>query len=525
MSSSGKWVVWTSILALAIAATPEAIGGTNPETPPLPIIEHTLPNGMRFLIVERRESPTFSGYLRYEVGSANESPGRTGMAHLLEHMTFKGTTLFGTLDPERELFLLDKIDERHQALRAEKAKAPLPGGKVDTTTAATLEKEIAALEAEAKKFIVRNELWELYRRNGAVRLNATTSREGTQYFVSLPNNRLELWALLESDRMRNPLFREFYSERDVVREERRQRVDTNPHGQLIEGALATAFVVLPYRHPILGWPNELENLTRPQAREFFRTYYAPNNALAVLVGDLDPAHVIRIVEQYFGSIPAQPIPPPLAFEEPPQLGERRIRVGFPAEPQLLMLYRIPAAGHQDMHALNVLGSLLGHGRTSRLHRNLVEQQRLVTSVSAGAWFMRHAGLFVIQGTPRTPHTLEEVEATIEEQIRRLQSEAPAPPELTRVRNQMDVIAVRSLGSNGGLASQLGEAWALTGDWRFAFEERKRIQAVTAEEVVDAAKRYLVTRQRTVAWLIRDGTPAQRPPVGRPGSGLQPWDTN
>jgi len=520
-----KWVVWSSILAFAVAASPMAIAATNGATTPLPIIEHRLPNGMRFLIVERRESPTFSGYLRYEVGSANELPGRTGMAHLLEHMMFKGTTLFGTLDPERELPLLDKIDERHQALRVEKAKARWPGGKVDSATVAALEKDIAALETEAKKFVVRNELWELYRRNGAVRLNATTSREGTQYFVSLPNNRLELWALLESDRMRNSVFREFYSERDVVQEERRQRVDTSPQGQLFEATLASAFVALPYRHPILGWPHELENLTRSQAREFFRTYYAPNNALAVLVGDLDPTRVIRIVEQYFGSIPAQPISPPPSFEEPPQLGERRIRVGFPAEPQLLLLYRIPAVGHQDMHALDVLGSLLGHGRTSRLYRHLVEEQQIATRISAGAWFMRQAGLFVIQATPRSPHTLDELEAAIEEQIRRLQSEAPAPRELTRVRNQMEVIAVRNLGSNGGLASHLGEAWALTGDWRFAFEERERIQAVTGEEVLQAAKRYLVTSQRTAAWLIRDGAPARRPPAGRPGSGLQPWDVN
>jgi predicted Zn-dependent peptidase len=501
------------------------MAGRHAEVSPLPIIEHTLPNGMRFLIVERRESPTFSVYLRYAVGSANELPGRTGMAHLLEHMMFKGTTLFGTLDPERELPLLDKIDERHQALQAEKSKARSPGGKVDSATIAALEREIAAFEAEAKKFVIRNELWELYRRNGAVRLNATTSREGTQYFVSLPNNRLELWALLESDRMRNSMLREFYSERDVIQEERRQRVDTSAQGQLFEAALASAFVALPYRHPVLGWPHELQNLTRPQTREFFRTYYAPNNALGVLVGDLDPTRVIRIVERYFGSIPAQPIPPPLPFEEPPQLGERRIRVGFPAEPQLLMLYRIPAVGHQDMHALDVLGSLLGHGRTSRLYRNLVEERQLASSVSAGAWFMRQAGLFVIQATTRSPHPMDEVEAAIEEQFRRFHTEAPTSRELTRVRNQMDMMAVRNLGSNGGLASQLGEAWALTGDWRFAFEERRRIQAVTGEEVVQAAKRHLVPRGRTVAWLVRDGPPVPRLPASPPGGGLQPWDVN
>jgi predicted Zn-dependent peptidase len=504
------------------------MAGSLPEIPAdirLPITEHTLKNGMRFLIVERRESPTFSAYLRFKVGSANEVPGQTGLAHLLEHMMFKGTTLFGVVDPDRERPILEKIDERYRALQAEKAKARLPGGIVDAARVAALETEIAALEAEAKSLVVRNELWEIYRRNGGVGLNASTSREGTQYFVSLPRNRLELWALLESDRMRNPIFREFYAERNVVFEERRQRVDTNPRGQLLEAALAIAFTALPYRHPVLGWPGELENLTRPQAREFFRTNYAPNNALGVLVGDLAASEVIRVVERYFGPIPAQPIPPTPILEEPPQLGERRIRVEFPAEPQLLWLYRIPPIGHADMHGLSVLGTLLGEGRSSRLHKRLVEEKRLVTSIAAGPWFLRDAGLFLIQATPRAPHTLEEVEAAIEEELARAKTEPPTARELLKVRNQIEVGLIRGLLSNSGLASRLGNAWALMGDWRDVFEERKSIQAVTAEEVVAVANRYLLPRQRTVAWLVR-GSAALPGPVGRPARPVdQPWDPN
>ncbi len=396
---------------------------------------------------------------------------------------------------------------------------------VDAGKVAALEKEIAELETDAKRYIVRNELWEIYRRNGGVRLNASTSREGTQYFVSLPNNRLELWVLLESDRMRNPVFREFYTEREVVQEERRQNVETNPRGQLMEAALATAFVALPYRHPVLGWPGELQNLTRPQTQEYFRTYYAPNNALAVLVGDLDPTAVIRMVERYFGDIPAQVIPPPPVLEEPSQPGERRIRVEFPAEPQLLMLYRVPPIAHADTHALTVLGALLGDGRSSRLHKRLVEERRLVTSIAVGPWFMRHAGLFLIHATPRAPHTLEEVEAAIEQELTRAKTEPPTPRELLKVRNQIEVGTVRSLANNGGLASRLGDAWALTGDWRFAFEERERIQAVTADEVLVVAKRYLLPRQRTVAWLVRGTSVAPRPQPGRTGRTLQPWETN
>ncbi len=502
--------------AAAVAALPADIQ--------LPITEHTLRNGMRVLIVERRESPTFSAYLRFKVGSANEVPGQTGLAHLLEHMMFKGTTLFGTTDPERERPILEKIDARYLALQTEKAKARLPGGTVDAAAVAALETEIAELEAEAKRFVVRSELWETYRRNGGVRLNASTSHEGTQYFVSLPKNRLELWALLESDRMRNPVLREFYTEREVVQEERRERVDTSPRGQLIEAALASAFVALPYRHPVLGWPGELENLTRPQAREYFRTYYAPNNALVVLVGDLDAGEVIRMLERYFGDIPAQVIPPPPVLQEPPQPGERRIRVEFPAEPQLLMLYRIPPLAHPDMYALSVLGTLLGDGRSSRLHKRLVEERRLVSSISVGPWFLRQAGLFLVQATPRAPHTLEEVEAAIEEEIARAKTEPPTERELLKVRNQIEAGTIRSLASNAGLGSQLGNAWALIGDWRFVFDERRRIQAVTAQEVTDVAARYLIPRQRTVAWLVRGTEAPVRSPVRRSGTASQPWET-
>ncbi len=517
-----------SLLLALLFATPQAARAASlspaslPDDIRLSITEHTLKNGMRLLIVERRESPTFSAYLRFKVGSVNEVPGQTGLAHLLEHMMFKGTTLFGTTDPDQELPILETIDAKYLSLQAERARARQPAGRVDPPAVATLEKEITDLETEAKRFILRNELWEIYRRNGGVRLNASTSREGTQYFVSLPKNRLELWALLESDRIRNPVFREFYTEREVVKEERRSRVDTSPRGQLLEAALATAFVALPYRHPILGWPAELENLTRPQARDFFRTYYAPNNALAVLVGDLAVGEVIRTVERYFGSIPAQPIPPAPVLEEPPQPGERRIRIEFPAESQLLWLYRIPALGHADMHALSVLGALLGDGRSSRLHKRLVEEQRLVTSISAGPWFLRYGGLFLIQATPRAPHTLEEIEAAIEQELSRIQTEPPSDRELLKVRNQMESSTIRGLMSNSGLASRLGEAWALMGDWRFAFEEPKRIQAVTAGEVVEVAKRYFIPQQRTVAWLVRGTAALPRLPA-RPVD--QPWEAN
>ena len=513
-----------TLLFLLLTVPAAARAASAPATLPFPVTEHTLSNGMRLLIVERRESPTFSAYLRFKVGSVNESPGQTGLAHLLEHMMFKGTALFGSSDPEAERPILERIDKLQAQLQAERAKDRRSVDSPDAARIAALEKEIADRQVEANRFIVRNELWEIYRRNGGTRLNASTSRDGTQYYISLPKNRLELWALLESDRMRHPVFREFYTERDVVQEERRERVDTNPRGQLLEAALATAFIAVPYRHPTLGWPGDLANLTRPQAEAYFRTYYAPNNALAVLVGDLDPAEVIRIAERYFGTIPPQPVPPELLLHEPPQTGERQVRVEFPAEPQLMLLYRAPAAGHPDMYPLWVLGSLLGDGRSSRLYKRLVEERRLVTSVSVGPWFLRHAGLLLIQATPRAPHTLEEVEAAIGEELARSATEPPSPRELEKVRNQIEVEAVSSLASNAGLASRLGDSWATLGDWRLSLEEPRRVQAVTAEDVQTVAKTYLLRQQRTVASLVRGGAKPAPPPPGRASAPRPVWET-
>ena len=515
-----------AILVVVGCVPPSARAGEPSDGIGLPITEHTLKNGMRLLIVERRESPTFSAYLRFRVGSVNEPAGQTGLAHLLEHMMFKGTRLFGTTDPARELPILERLDGLYLDLQAEKARGQLPGGTLDQAAVARLERQIAELEAEAKQFILRNELWEIYQRHGGVGLNASTSHEGTQYFVSLPKNRLELWALLESDRMRDPVFREFYTERDVVQEERRQRVDTSPRGQLMEAAVGAAFTAVPYRHPVLGWPGDLENLNRPQAQAYFRTYYAPNNALVVLVGDLDPAEVIRVVERYFGDLPPQRIPPAPILEEPPQPGERRIRVEFPAEPQVLMLYQAPPLGHPDTYPLAVLGTLLGDGRSSRLYKRLVEEKRLVTSIAAGPWFLQYAGLFLIQATPRAPHTMEAVEAAVEDEITILKTELASPRELLKVRNQTEVDTVEHLASNAGLASQLGNAWALTDNWRSLFSDQEKLTAVTAEEVRDVARRYLIPGRRTVASLIRgSGTIVRGAGSSRSLGAHQPWDPN
>jgi len=467
----------------------------------LDVKEQTLKNGMTLLIVPRRGHFTFSTYLRFKAGSVQEQAGKTGLSHMLEHMMFKGTRSIGTLDAEEEELTLERLDRLHRELSELRETERSPFLHKDPTRRIALQKEIAEATAAEKELIIPNEFWEIYRRHGAVGLNASTSRDGTQYFVSLPSNRLELWATLESDRIKNPVFREFYTEREVVKEERRQRYEANPDGALSEAMIAMAFAAHPYRNPVIGWPSDLDRLLRPDALRYFKTFYDPSNVVLVLVGDLDPERTVQIIEEQFGSIPPQPLPELSITQEPPQRGERRVSVRFDAQPRLMIGYHIPAMGHPDNYALQVAAALMGTGRTSRFYRGLVDGRRLASSIEVSVSPLRDPGLLTISATPLAPHTPEELEKEISAQIERLKEAAVADRELERVRNQLEADLVRSLRSNASLAAELGNAQAMTGDWRYILESRKRLKAVTAEDVQRVAKSYLTTDNRTVATLL------------------------
>ena len=485
------------------------------QEPRLDVREHTLPNGMQVLIVPRRGAPTFSAHLRFNVGSVDEASGQTGLAHFLEHLLFKGTRRIGTRDADAELLLLRESDALRGALQDERAR---PGGG-DALRAADLQLRIDALEAQAKSLVAKNELWEIYRRNGAVRLNASTGRDSTQYVVSLPKNRLALWARLEADRMRDPVFREFYAERDVVLEERRQRVETRPEGKLYEALFATAFACLPYGHSIVGNEADVRAHTRAAANDFFRAHYGPNNAVLALVGDLDPEETFRVVAEHFASIPRRDPPapaPPACAAEP--AGERRATVPFAAQPRVLIAYRTPPYGHPDRPGLGVAAMLLGDGRTSRLQRNVVEGERIGFRATASLAPLRRGGLFVLDGSPRAPHTAADLEGTLLREVDRLSSEPVSEEELERVRAQLDGAAVRAMQSDGALASLLAGAQAQAGDWHYFLEARRLAKAVTAADLLRLARQYLTAANRTVVTLVPAGEAAARGAAGGRGPG-------
>jgi len=480
---------------LAVPSTESADGGLSGR-----VVEHRFPNGLQLLVVERHEVPIVSCTLVYKVGGVNEHPGITGVAHLYEHMAFKGTRTLGTKNFRKEAAVLEKMDRAWSDLYAEEIK----GSQGNQEKRIALEKQFQELQRQGESFVIPNEIGEIYERNGAVGLNASTGKDVTRYVVSLPSNRLELWATIESDRMSHAVLREFYKEKQVVLEERRLRYENAPRGRLYEAFLASAFAAHPYRLPVIGWTSDVEALTRAETEDFFRVHYGPGNAVIAIVGDVDAKATIRLVDRYFGRIPSQPTPPSVVTLEPEQDGERRAEVEFDAEPAVMIGYHRPGLHHPDDPVFDVIDSLLSGGRSSRLYKSLVKEKQLAVHVStdAGVPGAVYPSLFTIQATPRAPHSTVELETGIYAELDRLKNEPVDPHELQKVLNNLDADLIRSLDSNSGLSSRLSYFQAVAGSWRYLLENRDRIAHVKAEDVSRVARQYFVEKNRTVATLVK-----------------------
>jgi len=486
----------TAALAVVALAGPTLLAAQETLGDRLPVRDIVLDNGMTVLILPREGAPTVSFVVRYAVGGVHEHLGNTGTAHLLEHMLFKGTTTIGTTDVEAERVLFARMDAVHDTLLRARAAG-------DTARMGALKGRIDALEDSARTYVVPNELDRILTEAGARGLNATTTNEATTYFVELPSNHAELWFALEADRMAHPVFREFYTERDVVTEERRMRIDTDPAGTLFEQHLAEAFTMHPYGVPVVGYMSDLETLSRRDVEEYYRRFYGPNNAVVAIVGAVDADTVEAWARKYFGPIPRGEEPPPVLAVEPEQRGERRITIEWDAEPRLRIGWHVPSAMDDEAAAIGVLAAVLTGGRTSRLYKRMVLGDQLVSGVYAstgpGSLFPQ---LFQIDAVPRNGQSLERIEATIYEEIARLVETGPDARELESVRNQVAAGQVRRMTSNLGLAFQIADSEALLGDWSETFRSAEELEAVTPEDVRRVAEKYLVERNRTVAVLRR-----------------------
>jgi predicted Zn-dependent peptidase len=465
------------------------------------VVEHTMKNGMKLLMVERHTSPTVSAWIRFKVGSVDERSDERGIAHMLEHMLFKGTTTLGTTDYAAEKPILDKVEDIAQTLTAEKAKREM----TDTGKIAALEKQLAALEADASKYVIKDEFFELYSKNGGTGYNAFTSRDGTTYLISLPANKLELWAAIESDRLQHAVLREFYSERSVVMEERRRSYEADPENKLWETFVASSFLAHPYGQPTIGWKTDIENLTRSKAERFFHSYYAPNNAIFAIVGDIDTKKTIALVEHYFGTIKPGKVPPPVTTDEPKQSGERRIELVAEAEPTVMVGFHKPGIATPDDYVFDVISMILGNGRTSRFYKKLVIEKQIASDIGAfDAPGNRYPNLFVISANPRAPHTIKEVEDAIQTELDLLKTTPVAERDLQRILNKIEYEEARRMGTNGGLARNLTEYEATTGSWRYMTDHRGKIARVTPADVMRVAGAYFTSENRTVGFITKKG---------------------
>lgn len=488
------------------------------------VVEHRLANGLTVLMVERHQTPIVSINITFAVGGIDEQVGQTGIAHLYEHMAFKGTRTIGTRNYEEEQPLLDELalvgSELDQRLREFDANG---ASETDETRATieSLQERFTDLQAKASEYVVGNEMALLYQRHGGVGLNASTGKDVTRYMISFPSNRLPLWAAIESDRMAHPVLREFYKERGVVMEERRLRNDDSPSGLLFETFTSAAFRAHGYGIPTIGWGSDILSLTPADTEAFFKAHYGPNRATIAMVGDINPREVIPLIEETFGKIPAAPPPPQLVTVEPEQRGERRVEVEFDAEPAIVIGYHKPTIRHPDDDVFDVIDALLSEGLTSRLHQKLVRDKRLAASVGSDSSHpgARAPNLFVVTATPLAPHTTAEVEAAIYEEIERLKREPVSPKELEKVLNNLDADLVRGLRSNSGLASQLALYQALAGDWQYVLASRDHIAKVTAADVQRVATQYLTKSNRTVAVLVKKGN--AKAVAGTPVLGVRP----
>ena len=455
-----------------------------------------LPNGLTLIVCERPEAPVFSFYTLVDAGSADDPLGDSGLAHMFEHMAFKGTTEIGTTNYPAEKIALAKVEIAYAAYDAEFRKRV---GQ-DATKLTNLKKAFQDAQAAAQKFVIPNQFSEIAEQNGAVGINASTGEDSTQYFWSMPSNRLELWAYLESQRIGQPVQREFYKERDVVQEERRMRIDSAPIGRMVEQFLATAYVAHPYGRSGVGWESEISQVNATEAEAFHKKYYVPSNIVIAVVGDLKSSETMPVLERYFSKIPAGPRPEPMTTTEPPQFAEKSVTIKEATQPFYLEGYHRPDYRDPDDSVYDAITDIFSNGRTARLYRSLVRDQKIAAAGEGFSGFpgQKFPGLFAVYAVPLPGHTPEEMREAIHKELDRLKNEDVSDDELARFKTRAQADLLRGLADNDGLAHQLAEYQTRFGDWRQLFRELDKINAVTKADVRRVANKIFVDSNRTSA---------------------------
>ena len=490
--------------AWCIAATALLLAATLPaaDKVDLPVKSYRLENGLQVVLAPRHDTPLIHSLVRYRVGSANEGPGITGISHLLEHMMFKGTKEFQTVNHELEQGPMQEQDQMFAEVLDLRQKMFMNQAPPDAEDRIKeLQLRIKGLNTTLKIVTVQNDVDVATTQAGFSRLSADTSFDRTHYMEYFPSNCLEAWAYFESSRMKEPVFREFYSERDVVLEERRQTTETQPEGILLERFLPLAFSAHPYRWDVIGWRSDLENCTRADVSEYHRLYYAPNNAILVLVGDFPVEQAEALIRKYFGKIPAQAIAHPVCMtEEPPQLGEKRMALQAEGTPRLMVGYHRPAATHPDYLVLEFIDAILAGGRSGILYKDLTLTGKSVEFFTGLREMKRYPGLFTITALAGEGVPLPELEKILQDAVERLQSTPVSQRVLETARSSVTGATLRELGARDSLAVLLAEGQDFWGDPK-AFNDRlKRLEEITAEDIQRVARKYFRPENRTVVLL-------------------------
>jgi predicted Zn-dependent peptidase len=467
-----------------------------------------LDNGLTFIVIKRDVAPVVSFVTYADVGSVNEPVGNTGIAHVFEHMVFKGDSYIGTTNYEKEKVVLEQLDQAYVAWFREKSKPQADSAKLKALWAS-----FTQLQDEAKTYVKNNEFSQIIEQAGGVGLNAGTGAEQTFYYYSLPENKIELWFNLEASRFKNPVFREFYVEKEVVKEERRMRTENNPIGRLLEEFLRVAYGGHPYGNPVVGWFSDIDATTMADARRFYETFYVPSNITIAIAGDVNPAKVKELALKYFGDIPAGPPPPLMVTNPAPQRGERRFTIEDSSQPLMLMGYPTVSGSHPDAQALNLLGDIISSGRTSRLYKRMVEDEQIALQVAALNGFpgTKYPSMFVSLFVPNQGVALDTLEKVFEEELDKVKAGALTQAELDRSRKNIRAGLVRGLANNENLALSLATAQAQKGDWRTVFTDLEALNQVTLDDLKRVANTYLVKQKRTVGSIVNPTSTSETTP--------------
>jgi predicted Zn-dependent peptidase len=464
------------------------------------VTEFTLSNGLHFIVIERHEAPVVSFNTYVNAGSIDDPAGQTGLAHMFEHMAFKGTPWIGSKNWPEEKKALEEVEEVYARLQEEQRK----GLRADPNKIEALEARVKTAVEKAELYVDLNAYPRIIEENGGVGMNAGTGLEATNYFYNFPSNRIELWFLLESERFLHPVFREFYKERDVVREERRMRVESNPQGKLMEALLGTAFIAHPYRVGPGGWASDIEHLRLAEAEQFYKTYYVPGNITMGIAGDVNPGEAKRLAEKYFGQLPARPLPPLITTVEPRQEGPKHVDIDSPSQPLLFLGYKRPDQYDKDDQVFDVISTILSSGRTGILYKDMVRDKKLAVAAVCAPTYPagKYPNLFLFFIAPAAGKTSAENEKEFYEVLEKFKNEKVDDETLARVKIKARAGLIRELDSNSGLASLLTTYYNSYGDWRKLFTSLDDVNKVTAADVQRVARKYFVVEGRTMALTVQ-----------------------